>query len=228
MISPSAIFRITVLVLTLLLVACSGREDSSREQAETLQPRLELVANAPPASEQCDSEGHCNVALAGNQGALSLCEGYAPMLYWNEGRENYLLACECDCTSHDNTGWLIDGSSGKVQGVALGKPAIATELVDVDAVSDILASHPFCKAFDPGSLQAAEFVSLIKYPTGDEDAPYCFSPRTFTMSNDGIVIEDNGRKLPDGDDEVFLATSAEVATTVLALVRQGSSEEALR
>lgn len=159
---------------------------------------------------------------------MALCEGYAPMLYWNEGRENYLLACECDCTSHDNTGWLIDGSSGKVQRVALGKPAIATELVGVDAVSDILASHPFCEAFDPGSLQAAEFVSLIKYPTGDEDAPYCFSPRTFTMSNDGIVIEDNGRKLPGGDDEVFLATSAEVATTVLALAREAVAEEALR
>lgn len=146
------------------------------------------------------------------------------MLYWNEGRENYLLACECNCTSHDNTGWLVDGSSGKVQGVALGKPTVAAELVDVDSVSDIVASHPFCAAIDPGSLQAAEFVSLIKYPTGDEDAPYCFSPRTFITSNEGVVIEDNGSKVPDSDDEVFLVTSAEVAATVLALAKKTVAE----
>lgn len=170
----------------------------------------------------------CHVTLIADEDALALCEGYAPTLYWNEGRENYLLACECDCTSHDNTGWLVDGSSGKVQGMALGKPAVPTELVDVDAVSDIMASHPFCEALDPGSLQAAEFVSLIKYPTDDEDAPYCFSPRTFAMSNGSIVIENNGRKLPDGDAEVFLATSAEVATTVLALARKTVAEEVLR
>ncbi|QOY62253.1 hypothetical protein INQ40_10025 [Lysobacter sp. H21R4] len=164
------------------------------------------------------------MALAGNQEALSLCEGGAPMLYWNEGRENYLLSCECNCTSHDNTGWLVDRSSRKVQGVALGKTAVAAELVDVDSVSDILAAHPFCAAIDPGSLQAAEFVSLVKYPTGNEDSAYCFSPRTFITSSEGVVIEDYGNQVRDSDEEVFLATSAEIAAAVLALVKQAVAE----
>ncbi|MGY0612459.1 hypothetical protein [Luteimonas sp. A501] len=220
MISRFASSMVAVLTLALFLVACSEREHSTRRQVETLQPRLKLVADAPPASEQCDSEGRCNAALAGNQDALALCEGDTATLYWTEGRRHYLLACECKCTSHDNYGWLVDGSSGKVQGVALGKPAIATELVDVDAVSDILAPHPFCEAIDPGSMQAAEFVSLIKQPTGDEDTPYCFSPRAFITSSQGLVIEDNGSKVPESDEEVFLLTSADVAAAVLALARQ--------
>lgn len=73
--------------------------------------------------------------------------------------------------------------------------------------------------------QVVPWKALLKL---DEDAPYCFSPRTFTLPNEGIVIEDNGRELPDGDDEVFLATSAEVATTVLALARKAVAEEVLR
>lgn len=220
MISRSASSRVAVLALVLFLAACSGHADSDRQPAEPVPPQPELIAEAPPAPGHCDSAGHCALPLSGNADALALCEGNAPKLYWNLGRENYLLACECDCSSHDNTGWLIDLSTGRVQRVGLGKPAVARELFNVDVVTDALASHPFCEAIDPDSLQSAEFISLIKYPTGDEDVPYCFSPRAFITSGEEIVIEDNGSRVPDNDDEVFLVTSEDVAAKVLSLTRQ--------
>lgn len=205
------------LLVTALLFAGCAESNLGMRPAEFPPPRADLATAAPHAAGHCDSDGHCQLALEENGDARALCAGNAPMLYWNKGRENYLLACECNCSSHDNTGWLIDASTGMVQSVALGKPALAPELADVEVVEDILASHRFCEAIDARALQGADFVSLIKYPTGNDDAPYCFVPRTFVTSGDEVVIEDNGKRVARGDDEVFLATSADVAGRVLTV-----------
>ena len=161
--------RATVLVLAALLIACSEGGENGMHSAKPLPPGPELVPNASPVLSLCDSAGHCKLKLTKNADALALCEGNAPKLYWNQGRESYLFACECDCSSHDNTGWLVDVSTGRVQGVGLGKPAVAQELINVDIVTDIMASHPFCEALDSNSLRSAEFVSLVKYPTGNDN-----------------------------------------------------------
>ena len=212
--------RATVLVLAALLIACSEGGENGMHSAKPLPPGPEFVPNASPVLGLCDSAGHCKLKLTKNADALALCEGNAPQLYWNQGRESYLFACECDCSSHDNTGWLVDVSTGRVQGVGLGKPAVAQELINVDVVTDIMASHPFCEALDSNSLQSAEFVSLIKYPTGNDNIPYCFSPRTFIKSGESIVIKDNGSRVFEDDDEVILSTSEDVAAKVLKLTRQ--------
>src|SRR5690606_25205270 len=118
------------------------------------------------------------------------------------------------------TGWLVDASAGRVQGVDLGKPAVVQDLINIDVVTDILASHPFCEALDSNSLRSAEFVSLVKYPTGNDNVPYCFSPRVFITTGENIVIKDNGSRISEDDDEVFLSTSEDVAAKVLTLTRQ--------
>ncbi|KLJ01982.1 hypothetical protein WQ56_03800 [Luteimonas sp. FCS-9] len=145
-------------------------------------------------------------------------------MYWNQGEDSRLLACECVCTSHDNTGWLVHGPDRQVQAVALGKSAIGAELADAVVVEDIMASHPFCETLDRRPLRVAEFVSLIKYPTGRDDAPYCFSVRTLSTSRGDLVIEDDGRRVDDQDDEVFLETPAGIADTVRAIVDRATAE----
>lgn len=212
--------RVAVLALAAFLTACSEGMKNDMQPAKQLPPRPELIANALPVPDHCDSAGHCTLPLTGNADALSLCESNAPKLYWNQGRKDYLLACECECSSHDNTGWLVDASAGRVQGVDLGKPAVVQDLINIDVVTDILASHPFCEALDSNSLRSAEFVSLVKYPTGNDNVPYCFSPRVFITTGENIVIKDNGSRISEDDDEVFLSTSEDVAAKVLTLTRQ--------
>ena len=226
MTNRSASFRVTSLTLTLILFGCSGGEGISGTSPEVpaMPPVEPLAGDVPQRPKSCDADGHCRATLAGIEDARAICDGATPMLYWNQGRDSHLLACECNCTSHDNTGWVLHGSSGQVQGVALGKAAVAEDLINVDTVSDIMASHPFCEAADHRALQSAEFVSLIKYPTGRDDTPYCFSVRAFSISRDGLVIEDDGRKVLEDDGEIFLDTPTDIEEKVRTIVRQAAAD----
>ena len=85
--------RVAVLAVAALFAACSKGGESGMQSAKSLPPGSGLVANGPPLLGHCDSAGNCNLALTNNLDALALCEGNAPKLYWNQGREIGRASC---------------------------------------------------------------------------------------------------------------------------------------
>lgn len=222
MTSRSATFRKMAVVLALLAGGCyeNGPENNSLNYTPPSPPAISTnPSERPKYLEGCGPDGYCELELADSDEANSICDGTNPKLYWKQGRRDYLFACECNCSSHDNMGWLIFGPSKRVQGVTLGKPAVAKDILEAKSISDIMTSHPFCEQANRDTITEANFVSLIKYPTGNEDNPYCFSVRTLSVINDSLLIEEGGRVIPSSDEEVFLITPAPVAERVRNVIR---------
>jgi len=92
-----------------------------------------------------------------------------------------LVTCDCSCTSHDNSGWLVEtglkDASPRVRRVTLGKVSSVAEFNRYgERVPDILASHPWCTGTKPRTPINAVFATLVKQPSEVGDAPYCFTP----------------------------------------------------
>lgn len=203
-------------LLGALLTACPTKEDahSSYVDAATLQ-----ISTLPSNEERCGTDDYCKKSLDYDPVAISLCDGMSPYLYWNRATSNMLLACECNCTSHDNTGWIIYGINPKIQGVALGKPTTPDLIRQDDKVPDIMASHPMCSAINEANLSDADFVTLIKYPTGDDNSPYCFEARYLLVRDDELRIIEAERELDRSDHEIFPDTSPEAYLKITDIIK---------
>src|SRR5690606_17292279 len=184
---------------TLLLIAgcAADRSDASPPVPQPAPPSSSMTQH----QQHRDANGNCRLQLECMDAAKAVCDGTSPTLYWNQGKPNSLLACECHCTSHDNSGWFVDGASGHVQGISLGKAATFATIHNSDTVEDILSSHKFCRASGHES-DTGEFLSLIKYPTGNEESPYCFSVRVISESDGSIVAREDGQSIDPDDAEV--------------------------
>ena len=131
----------------------------------------------------CNSSGECAMDISGMAKNIFLaCESSKVSVSWNHRRQgSFLIACDCECTSHDNIGWLVDlppiAGTKKIQKLYLGK-RVTVELLKKAPrrISDIFSSHPLCEKIDTEKLKSSVFVSLIKQPENSEVAPYCFSP----------------------------------------------------
>lgn len=209
--NSSHLLAAVVMCLTLLACAAEGAPDTTAtpvvEPTETAEQR--------DIDSRCDPDGNCGATLDTVPQAVEICDGMSPNLYWRSGKPNLLLACECNCTSHDNKGWFIFSDQKKVQGVGLGKPATPESLHNVDRIPDIMASHPLCNGIDSNELGTADFVTLIKYPTGEDASPYCFKVKSIQEVDGGTHIVENGQVLDIGEEEIFFETGFEMKREIL-------------
>lgn len=114
-----------------------------------------------------------------------LCKTETVWLSWNNAVPNAtLVTCDCSCTSHDNSGWLVEAQpevdTYRVHRVSLGKVFSPTEFRRAGArIQDIVSSHPWCSGAKPSMPTNAVFATLVKQPTESGDEPYCFTPHFF-------------------------------------------------
>jgi hypothetical protein len=203
----SVIYR--ALVFAIATLTCSFAYSSTlAEPANAVSKGLLQVSGA-----RCNASAECTLELDGADRIVKdACDSPGASLTWNNKREGaFLIVCECECTSHDNTGWLIDmkPKSGirNVQGLYLGKKTTVEGLMaSVGSISDMFASHPLCENVDSKKSQQSVFVSLIKQPTQSESHAYCFYP-AYIMEDNGALImrtdnsQDGFGKLLQVEDE---------------------------
>lgn len=178
----------------------------------------------------CNPLGECTMDVSHTAPSiLQACESPKASVAWNRKRQGaFLVACDCECTSHDNIGWLIDmtstNESRKVQKLYIGKGTTIESLEQEPAsIPDIISSHQLCEKIDIEKLKISVFVTLIKQPTNDELTPYCFSPAYMVEGETYLEARTNnaGNKYGellnvDGGDSVF---EAEIIQYVKGLLR---------
>jgi len=157
--------------------------------------RVLLAAIIAVSASAADAETHVAADGATPQGSLrveerssvikQLCKTEIVWLSWNNAVPNAtLVTCDCSCTSHDNSGWLVEWEPGddtyRVHRVSLGKVFSPTEFRRAGArIQDIVSSHPWCSGAKPSMPKNAVFATLAKQPTESGDEPYCFTPHFF-------------------------------------------------
>lgn len=161
----------------------------------TARSTVANVLFTPMREAVCNSSGECTLDVSNDLSALvEVCEAPRAALNWNEHRKGALLiTCECECTAHENVGWLVlagkKNSPIKIQRYTLGKTSTVSALLKKPKyISDFMASHPVCEDIEVQKVQASVFVSLAKQPTGDENHPYCFYPIYFIESEGEMAV----------------------------------------
>ncbi len=157
--------------------------------------RVLLAAIITVSASAAGAETHVAADDATRQGSLrveerspvikQLCETETVWLSWNDAVPSAtLVTCDCSCTSHDNSGWLVEAQpevdTYRVHRVSLGKVFSPTEFRRAGArIQDIVSSHPWCSGAKPSMPANAVFATLVKQPTESGDEPYCFTPHFF-------------------------------------------------
>lgn len=162
------------------------------------------------------------VELCGSPRAIVQSNGSDP--------ERFLVSCDCECTSHDNFGWLVDMRTGAgapvVQKTALGRVYTANMLSKAPVViRDGFSSHPFCEVLDSEKLQSAVFISLMKLPTGAEDVPYCYYPAYVRDKNGVLKIETDTYRDGYGRD-LMLDLEGDEASVIIEALRRVVNKKA--
>lgn len=164
----------------------------------------------------CNAEGECTADLPLDSSASkNLCGNQKTNVFWSNNIKNYVVVqCDCQCSSHDNEGWVIktfdSAQKIKTTHVQLGKAVSKTFILrSPTSVPDIMTSHSFCKAPDKKRLAESFFVTLFKYPTGNDDFPYCFSAISFKWLGENLVIETDDGPVDKNNDDFFLKTGDE-------------------
>ena len=131
----------------------------------------------------CNFSGECSTDLSWQHNKLLLaCETPLASISWNKNQRNvFLITCDCNCSSHDNTGWLVSASSldgvRDIKKMELGKKFSIESLVSLSSsVPDFFSPYELCETVDPQELRKSTFVSLLKQPASNGGKPYCFSP----------------------------------------------------
>ena len=144
----------------------------------------------------CNGSGECSAELADPQSPVAkACQSPKQSVSWNAKFKNaFLIICDCDCTTHDNEGWLIENSRSEskatVRQVYLGKETtIASMRKNPSRISDIMASHPLCEALVAKMLDESSFVTLVKRPTHGRLESYCFSPVYIARGEKGLQFK---------------------------------------
>lgn len=133
---------------------------------------LSSYASAGPGKLTCDPDTNiCDVNVAGNY----CSSGEVANTRWDIRTDQYVLSCECDCTSQENTFWLVGVADGfSVKTVDASKVVNFTELQkNHSGVPDIFGLVPYCST--PRKSDSA-LIKLRKMPTSDgAPQPYCYS-----------------------------------------------------
>lgn len=186
------------------------------------------LSNVPVSIDEavCNSSGECSVDISDvAKDRLLACNGSKVSVSWNSRKQgSFLIACDCECTSHDNTGWLVEfvdaAGKEKAQGLYLGKAVTIEGMKQLPLrVPDMISSHRLCESIDSEKLSKSIFITLIKYPTSSEVEPYCFSPAYLLEKNGGIEISTNN--IENGYGKLLYAKSNEARslTEILRIIR---------
>ncbi|MCO6060482.1 hypothetical protein NG726_27995 [Pseudomonas sp. MOB-449] len=117
-----AVYRILISYIAISLLTTF----SATASAKTSHSAGKNLENAHTI---CNAAGECIWDVSEKSREIMLaCETPRASMAWNKKREGaFLITCDCGCTSHDNTGWIVDLTASdqarKVQQVPLGKEA---------------------------------------------------------------------------------------------------------
>lgn len=185
------------LIFTIMAFSCSVAISGTPE--DPAKPDVKGLAHVSGVS--CNASEECILALGSADSIVRhACDSPAASVAWNRKREGaFLLVCECECTSYDNTGWLVDINSKtgmrNIQGLYLGKNTTVEGLIaNSGSISDMFASHPLCEDVDSKKAKESVFISLIKQPTNSGSNPYCFYPAYIMEDNDALVMRTNNSR----------------------------------
>lgn len=205
----------SVICRVLVLIASSIILGGAPLAAEVLDSQF--PGSQSEAKAVCNSSGECSVHVGSeNVNILSACSTSRASLSWSRKEKGvFLVACDCSCTSHDNSGWLISASpladEYEVKKLYLGKKFTVEELgQDLTNISDIMISHPLCEKVNFAKLKLSAFVTLLKQPTSDQSIPYCFLPAYILVEREGARIETNdveshyGKRISDQETDPLL------------------------
>ncbi|RJX74081.1 hypothetical protein [Pseudomonas sp. LS-2] len=144
----------------------------------------------------CTDSGECSLDVSDIAlDLLELCEAPHLTLNWNQKTPGaFLLACDCNCTSHDNTGWLVENYSiqalPKITELSLGRRFTLQALRrSPSSILDALSSSPLCELLDVEKTEVGVFVSMIKRPAKTENATYCYYPVYIVVRGEQLEIE---------------------------------------
>jgi hypothetical protein len=119
----------------------------------------------------CDSDSNvCTVVVAENYCGA----GETAKTKWDIRTGEYILSCECNCTSQENTFWFVSGvNKESVKKIETSKIVSTIDLrKNKDGVRDIFGLVPYCTTLHAGS---DKLVSLQKIPSADNSPyPYCY------------------------------------------------------
>lgn len=158
-----------------------------------------LVASAGESEKNnCNEFGECYRAVGGSAEILKWCETASATIAWNHRRKGaFLVSCDCECTSHDNVGWVVDKDvrTGKyvVQKLQVGKQSTVESIRRSSGlVLDGFSGYPYCGAINSKNLSDSVFVTLLKEPTGSSVLPYCFYPAYIVLGKSGLEVKADG------------------------------------
>lgn len=143
----------------------------------------------------CNDSGECSRAVDGAAEILKWCEASSATIAWNYKRKGaYLVSCDCECTSHDNVGWIVDRDTGAgkkvVQKLQVGKQSTIESVRRSSGwVSDRFSAYPYCSAVNGKKLSNSMFVTLLKEPAGSDVSPYCFYPAYIVLGESGLEVK---------------------------------------
>lgn len=118
----------------------------------------------------CDADTNiCSVAIAENYCGS---DGVAKPK-WDIRSGDYVLSCECDCTTQENSFWFVS-QDGKVKALEASKVVSTVDIVkNKSGVPDSFGTVPYCKAL---KTNQDRLVYLQKGPsTSESSQPYCYS-----------------------------------------------------
>ncbi|MHC8397694.1 tetratricopeptide repeat protein [Pseudomonas sp. LB3P93] len=118
----------------------------------------------------CDPDTNvCSVAIAENYCGP---DGVAKSK-WDIRGGDYVLSCECDCTTQENIFWFVS-QDGKVKTLEASKVVSAADIVkNKSGVPDSFGAVPYCKVI---KTNHDRLVYLQKGPSASESSqPYCYS-----------------------------------------------------
>ncbi|WLG50779.1 type IV pilus biogenesis/stability protein PilW [Pseudomonas sp. FP1742] len=118
----------------------------------------------------CDADTNiCSVAIAENYcGSHGVAKSR-----WDIRSGDYVLSCECDCTTQENSFWFVS-QDGKVKTLEASKVVSTVDIVkNKSGVPDSFGTVPYCKAL---KTNQDLLVYLQKGPsTSESSQPYCYS-----------------------------------------------------
>lgn len=130
-----------------LALACGRSEGASPVATEAATPVVEVCTGSDCAEPRWDSDI-----------GLALCPDGKLSVARNAASSSTLVICDCHCTSHDNTGWVVlnDGSSGTGSVVLIFPGMMASpEMFSASTspiIRDLVVGVPMCMPVDRAQL----------------------------------------------------------------------------
>lgn len=188
-------------------------------------PENELALSMRKVSTLCIDSGECSLDVSSVAlDLLERCEAPKLTLNWNENTAGaFLLACDCNCTSHDNTGWLVENYSinalPKITELSLGRRFTLQALrQSPSSIRDTLSSSPLCEPLDFEKAEVGVFVSMIKRPSKADNAPYCYYPVYIVVRAEQLEIETHDEDDGYGRALVFERRDEAVEASIIKLL----------